>query len=367
MIDVDKLFNLLKKNKIEFFCGVPDSVLKNTNHYFSSLDKSKHMITHNEGGAVALAAGYHLSTKKIPCVYLQNSGLGNIVNPVLSLTHQNVYNIPILYLIGWRGSPGKKDEPQHLAQGKKTLRLLNLLDIKYLNIKTNTDLNKVHSFIKKNFKNKISSALLIEKNVLFKKNIDFKKKTIFPGLLRYKVLEHIIENSPKNFKLLSTTGYTSRELYQLRKLKKSNAKDFYNVGAMGHTNMISLGCSLSKKNKILCLDGDGSLLMHMGSLSVIGHYGGKNFKHILFNNQQHESVGGQLTPIKNADFKSLSSGAGYKNYFFCKDLKDFKNKYKKFISSKGPSFFEIRVKPGTLNELGRPKNFSLIKKKFQNF
>ncbi len=176
MIDVDKLFNLFKKIKIEFFCGVPDSILKNTNHYFSSLDKTKHMITHNEGGAVALAAGYHLSTKKIPCVYLQNSGLGNIVNPVLSLTHQNVYNIPILYLIGWRGSPGKKDEPQHLAQGKKTLRLLNLLDIKYLNIKKNTDLNKVYSFIKKNFKNKVSSAILVEKNVLFKKKISLRKK-----------------------------------------------------------------------------------------------------------------------------------------------------------------------------------------------
>ena len=366
MIDVNKFFSVLKKNNIDFFCGVPDSILKKTNSHFSNFKKENHIILHNEGGAVATAAGYALRTKKIPCVYLQNSGLGNIVNPVLSLVHKKVYSIPILFLIGWRGSPGKKDEPQHTAQGKKTLRLLSLLDIEYLIIKNDSDLNKIGAFIKKNFKNKKSSALLVEKNTFSQKKGKPKVKINYPGMLRHEVIEYIIKKKQKNLKIFSTTGYTSRELYQLRKLKNSNIIDFYNVGAMGHTNMISLGYSLSNKNKILCLDGDGSLLMHMGGMAVISHYGGKNFKHILFNNQQHESVGGQLTPIKNVDFKLLSKGAGYKNYFFCKNLGDFKKKYKKFISSKGPSFFEIRVKSGTLNELGRPKDFAQIKKKFQN-
>ena len=169
----------------------------------------------------------------------------------------------------------------------------------------------------------------------------------------------------KGKKIFSTTGYTSRELYHIRKEINSEKFDFYNVGAMGHTSMVSLGYSIfSKKDLVICIDGDGALLMHMGSMALIGNKSLNNFKHILFNNGQHESVGGQKTPTKNLDFKKISLGFGYKNYFFSNSILSFKRKYNKFIKSKGPSFFEIKINSGTLKNLPRPEKFQNVKNFF---
>ena len=196
-----------------------------------------------------------------------------------------------------------------------------------------------------------------------KKNKIVKKNNNNSKLNRYEIINYIIRKSNNSLKIFSTTGYTSRELYQLRKINKSTAKDFLNVGAMGHTSMIALGYSLkNKKKNVLCLDGDGSLIMHMGSLPVIGENSAKNFKHIVFNNYQHESVGGQKTPQKNTNLKKLSLSCGYKKYFLSKTLKDFKSKYPVFLESSGPSFFEIKISPGSIKNLDRPKNFKIIKK-----
>lgn len=366
MIETKKIFSYLKKKDIKFFTGVPDSILKDTSIYLEKLNKEKHVVTHNEGGAIALGAGYFLKNKKIPCIYLQNSGLGNTINPLISMAHKNVYSIPMLLIIGWRGAPNQDDEPQHILQGKITKKMLNLMNVDYCILDKNKDLSKLGKLIDIAKKKQKIVACLIKKNVIKKKvNTFLKNTTSISKLKRYQVLDYIISKNTKNLKIFSTTGYTSRELFQLRKEKKSKAKDFYNVGAMGHTSMIALGYSINnKKNKILCLDGDGSLLMHMGSLSVIGENSAKNFKHIVFNNQQHESVGGQRTPLKKSNLKTLCLSCGYKRYFFAKTFKDFKKNYKLFLSSKGPTFFELLISPGSVNNLGRPKNFKDLKKNF---
>ena len=208
-------------------------------------------------------------------------------------------------------------------------------------------------------------ACLIKRGSFEKRNKIKKKNYNKSKLYRYEIIDFIIRKSKRNLKIFSTTGYTSRELYQLRKLKKSSVKDFLNVGAMGHTSMIALGYSLkNKKKNVLCLDGDGSLIMHMGSLPVIGENSIKNFKHIVFNNRQHESVGGQKTPQEKTDLKKLSLSCGYKRYFSSKSLRDFKLKYPLFLKSSGPSFFEIVISSGSIKNLERPKNFKIIKKLF---
>lgn len=366
MIKTKSLFSYLKKKNINFFTGVPDSILKESKYILDKLELKNHIVAHNEGGAIGIGAGYYLKTKKIACVYFQNSGLGNAVNPLVSMAHKNVYSIPMLLLIGWRGAPNiSKDEPQHLLQGKITEKLLKLMNIKYCIIDHPKDFMKLGKIIEISKKKQMPVACLIKKNTLKSFDKIKKKKKDKIKLKRHEIISFIIKKNQKNIKIFSTTGYTSRELYQLRKLNKSNVKDFLNVGAMGHTSMIALGYSLkNKKKKTLCLDGDGSLIMHMGTLPVIGENSAKNFKHVVFNNEEHESVGGQKTPQKNVNFKRLSLSCGYKKYFFSNTLNDFKKKYSFFLKSSGPSFYEIKISPGSLKDLERPNNFIKIKKSF---
>jgi len=367
MIKIESLFSYLKKKNITFFTGVPDSILKESKYILDKLEFKNHIVAHNEGGAIGIGAGYYLKTKKIPCVYFQNSGLGNAINPLVSMVHKNVYSIPMLLLIGWRGAPKiSKDEPQHLLQGKITEKMLKLMNIRYCTIDHTKDFKQLGKIIDISKKKQVPVACLIKKNTL-KKNFDEikKKKVDKIKLKRHEIIDFIIRKNYKNIKIFSTTGYTSRELYQLRKFNKSNTKDFLNVGAMGHTSMIALGYSLkNKKHKTLCLDGDGSLIMHMGTLPVIGENQIKNFKHIVFNNEVHESVGGQKTPQKNTNFKKLSLSCGYSKYFFSNSLSDFKKKYALFLKSNGPSFYEIKISSGSLKNLERPNNFIKIKKNF---
>ena len=366
MIEIKSLFSYLKKKNINFFTGVPDSILKESKHIFDEFELKNHIVAHNEGGAIGIGAGYYLKTKKIACVYFQNSGLGNAVNPLVSMAHKNIYSIPMLLLIGWRGAPKiGKDEPQHLLQGKITEKLLKLMNIRYCIINHPKDFIKLGKIIKISKKKQMPVACLIKKNTLKSSNKIKTKKKNKIKLKRHQIISLIIKKNYKNVKIFSTTGYTSRELYQLRKLNKSNIKDFLNVGAMGHTSMIALGYSLKNKNqKILCLDGDGSMIMHMGTLPVIGENSAKNFKHVVFNNEEHESVGGQKTPQKNMSFKKLSLSCGYKKYFFSNSLNDFKKKYYFFLKSTGPSFYEIKISPGSIKNLERPNNFIKIKKSF---
>ena len=366
MIDAKNLFLFLKKNKINFFTGVPDSVLKNFIYILdSNKKKTKHIIATNEGSAVALAAGNYLATKKLALVYMQNSGLGNAINPLISICHSKVYAIPLILMIGWRGSPKENDEPQHQLKGKITPSILKLLNIKFSVLNNFGDLKKIKNLINYSKYKKRPVALLIKNNTLhFDGNFekDNKSKNY---LTREVVINKLLNKIKKNTKIISTTGYTSRELFQIRKDKKyKNGKDFYMVGGMGHSSMVSLGYSLSSKNQVICLDGDGSLIMHMGSLISTGLKSKSNFKHILLNNGSHESVGGQKIDTFKVNFNNISKGFGYKNYYFSKDSLSFNKNLKYFLKSKGPSFFEVYIRSESIKNLSRPKDLIKIKENF---
>jgi phosphonopyruvate decarboxylase len=364
MILVENIIDILKKNKINFFTGVPDSILKNFSNYVEGFSKKQHIISTSEGSAVSIGIGYHLATKKIPCIYLQNSGLSNAINPLISIASKEVYSIPLFLMIGWRGAPKKPDEPQHLAKGKITPSLLKLLKIDFCILRQEKDLKKLKTIIKKANNKKTAVACLIEKGTLYTKKKRKKisnKKFIF----RSKFIKDFLNLIPKKSKIISTTGYTSRELMEIRKKTKSkNGKDFYMVGGMGHSSSVALGYALHSKKKVFCLDGDGSILMHLGSLRTIGFLKNDNFKHILLNNNTHESVGGQTTTASGIDFKKLSKSIGYKHYFKIDDEQKIKLKIKNFIKTKGPSLLEVKINNGALDKLSRPKNLIKIKERF---
>jgi|TARA_B100001964_G_C14236378_1_gene602664 phosphonopyruvate decarboxylase len=367
MIFIEDLKKILKKNKIYFFTGVPDSVLKPLTPIFEENTKN-HILATNEGSATAIAAGHYLSTKKIACVYLQNSGLSNAINPLVSISHSKVYSIPMLILIGWRGAPRIKDEPQHMVKGQITKKLLNLLDIKYCIIKSKKDLTKLNNLIKFSEKNSKPVACLIDNKTLkSKKFYQIKLKNI-SSLKRIDILKEIVGNCKPNTNIIATTGFTSRELMHIRNDKKykKNGNDFYMVGGMGHSNSLSLGVSLFTKKPTLCIDGDGSLLMHLGSIITSGIFGKNNFKHILLNNNSHESVGGQSTNAIKINFEKLSQSVGYKKFFLIKNKKNLSKKLKFFFKVKGPAFMEIKIKIGSIKNLMRAKNLINIKNKFMS-
>jgi phosphonopyruvate decarboxylase len=364
MIKIDSLINLLKRNNNNFFTGVPDSVLKELSIYLQTKNKNQHIIASNEGSAVSIGIGYYLARKKIPCIYMQNSGLSNALNPLISIAHKKVYSIPLILIIGWRGSPRIKDEPQHNVKGKITESILRLLNIKYTVLRSKTDLKKFDKQIKIAKKNNSIVACLIEQGTL-KKNKKEKKNGDFYKLDKEIFLKSLLENLEKGTRVISSTGYNSRELMYLRnKYGINNTKDFYMVGGMGHTASVALGYSLTTKKKTICVDGDGSFLMHLGSIKTAGTFANKNFKYILLNNNSHDSVGGQSTYANHIDFEKLSKSLGFKKYFCIKNNKNLRKKIKRFLIGKNLNFLEVRVSNSKIKNLPRPKNLIKIKNKF---
>ncbi len=295
---------------------------------------------------------------------MQNSGLSNALNPLISIANKSVYSIPLILIIGWRGSPKMNDEPQHNVKGKITRNILKLLEIKYTIIKSNVDLNKFNKQIKVAKKNKSIVACLIEQNTLRKSKKIIKKKDYYK-LDKEFFLKTLLEILDKKTKIISSTGYNSRELMYLRnKYKYKNSKDFYMVGGMGHTSSVALGYSLSSKNKTICIDGDGSFLMHMGSIKTAGTFANKNFKYILLNNNSHDSVGGQSTFANNINFEKFSKSLGFKNFYCVKNYKNLKKNIKKFLSTNNLSFLEVKVSNSKTKNLPRPKDLIKIKNQF---
>ncbi len=362
MIKVKALIDLLKRNKSDFFSGVPDSVLKELS---SSIQNEKnHIIATNEGSAVSIAIGQYLSTKKIPVVYMQNSGLSNALNPLISIAHKKVYSIPLILIIGWRGSPKLKDEPQHNVKGKITEQILKLLNIKYTIIRSNLDLKKFDKQIKLAKKNKSIVACLIEQGSLEKNKKSIKRKSFY-SLNKELFFKTLLESISKKTKIISSTGYNSRELMYVReKYQFKDNKDFYMVGGMGHTSSVALGCSLSSKHNIVCIDGDGSFLMHLGSIKTVGSFAKKNFKYILLNNNAHDSVGGQNTYANEIDFEKLSKSLGFKKFYSIKNKKEVKKKIKDFLSANDLSFLEVKVANSSVKKLPRPTDLIKIKNQF---
>ena len=359
MILAKNIIQVLKKNKINFFTGVPDSVLKNLSSEF----KKNHIIVNNEGTAISIASGYYLSTGKLPCVYLQNSGLGNAVNPLVSITHKKVYSIPAVLIIGWRGSPGSRDEPQHIVKGEITKNILNLLGIKYCVLKNKSNLIRFDRLIKFAKKNNSTIACLIEKNLIqSKRNIKKKIKINNFEINRYEFLSELSNLIKKKTKVVSSTGYISREFDNiLRSNKNKFINPFYMVGGMGHSSAVTLGIDLFSKTQNICLDGDGALLMHLGSMGITSKFAGKSFKHILFRNNSHESVGNQTTNSNHINYKLLAKGLGFKKYSLINKKSHCRSVLKNFLNISGPAFLEVRIKSGSIQNLGRPRNLKLLK------
>lgn len=364
---IDKILKTLSKNKINFYTGVPDSVLKPLSIKLSKFNQKNHIIAANEGGAVSIATGYHLATKKIPVIYLQNSGLGNIINPITSMISKKIYGIPMILFIGWRGYPGSKDEIQHTFQGKITLNQLKMLNIKYKVFNKKNFTVQLKHLIKHSKKQNEPVAYLFKKNDMGFDDLNFREKNFDTEnfVSRSEFIFNLIQNN-KISRIIATTGFTSRELYQIRsKYKNSKSRDFYLVGAMGHSSMVALGYSSVKKNKeVVCLDGDGSFLMHLGSSIISSKFGKNNFKYILLNNECHESVGKQATSIDQINLKKFCLSIGYKKYFIINKKRKIQPTIKKFINSKGPSFLEVKINRGTLPNLARIKKLNIVKKFF---
>ena len=355
MIDVEDFVNYLKEKDIDFFCGVPDSQLSPFCDYVE--ENEQNIIAANEGNAVGIATGYHLTTSKVPVVYLQNSGLGNIVNPVTSLTHNKVYSIPVIYVIGWRGQPGVHDEPQHKKQGKITLDLLELLDIDYIIINAESSFDQLRSAYENEFleklKNGNSVAIVVSKGAFEDYKIE---KSNDNTLTRENAIQIVTSYLDEDDMIVSTTGKSSRELFEYRENNnQGHGNDFLTVGSMGHSSSIALGIALNNENKkIFCFDGDGAVLMHMGSLALVGSKSPKNFYHVLFNNSAHESVGGLPTIMSDVNIDGLVASCGYNNVFNASNEGELQDVLPKFVQSKGPVFLNIDVNIESRKDLGRP-------------
>jgi phosphonopyruvate decarboxylase len=311
----------------------------------------------NEGNAIALAAGYHLATKKIGLVYMQNSGLGNAANPLVSLADKEVYSIPMLIIIGWRGEPGIKDEPQHVTQGKITKTLLKTLDIPY-SILPDTllgaqkELKKALGVIKKQ---SVPYAIVVKQRTFLSYNPNRVSESLY-HLSREEALKLAVDQLSTRDIVVSTTGKVSRELFEYREtLHQDHSKDFLTVGSMGHSSQIALGIAQVKPSRdVYCLDGDGALIMHMGALVTIGASNAKNLKHIIFNNGAHDSVGGQPTAGFNIDIPSIAKACGYQFINRAESTDEIIEKLIKLKSVQGPALLEIRVRKGARKDLGRP-------------
>jgi len=358
MISNERFFESLKSNGIDFFSGVPDSLLKHFCAYLTDNTTSKqHIITANEGAAVALASGYHLATKKVPLIYLQNSGLGNTINPLLSLTDPEVYSIPMIVMVGWRGEPGIHDEPQHRKQGRVQNSILDAIGMPYFNL--NEGIDNVSELVTKTVAKakEINGpvAIVVSKNTFEPYKVLDDKVSEY-SLTREEAISFVLDNLSSDDIVISTTGKPSREVYEYRVHKKEgHQNDFLTVGSMGHSSQIALGVALNSKRDVFCLDGDGSVIMHMGSLGVIGCNAPVNLKHIVLNNGAHDSVGGQPTVGFEISIPAIAKGCGYKKVFSCASTKELSNSFQKFLNANGPSLLEIKVKKGARKDLGRPK------------
>jgi phosphonopyruvate decarboxylase len=358
MLDPQKFVEYLQANAVEFFTGVPDSLLKDLCRCFEHLSRAdQHIIAANEGGAIAMALGYHLATGKIPLVYLQNSGLGNIINPLLSLADGEVYAIPMVIVIGWRGEPGVPDEPQHKKQGRVMLPMLEAMGIPYSVIGQEMDDPKtiLADALRYARKSGAPYALVIKKGV-FKSFSAARVEELDLELSREEAIQMVIDVLGETDVVVSTTGMASREVYEYRHNKGAgHHRDFLTVGGMGHASNIALSIALRRPERMVyCLDGDGSLLMHMGALCINGSLKPRNLKHIILNNGAHDSVGGQATVGLSVDLLAIAGAAGYKYTARVWNKEDVQSGLLGLRNSNGPGLLEFRVRRGARKDLSRP-------------
>lgn len=359
MISPEQFIDYLQSKGIQFFAGVPDSLLKPIcTTIENSIPKHRHIIAANEGGAIALGMGHHLATGQTPVIYLQNSGLGNVINPLLSLADNAIYGIPMIILMGWRGEPGVKDEPQHVKQGQVMCEMLQAMDIPSLHL--SPELTEARA--------QLDEALAISKQKSCPYVINISKNTFsasqsqtaYPApfaIEREQAIETIVQVlNQANALWVATTGMISRELYEIReKCGQDHQQDFLTVGGMGHASSIALGLANERPHQpVICLDGDGAALMHMGALAIIGQQQPQQFYHILLNNGAHDSVGGQPTVALDMDWVSITKAVGYTFACSVSDTHQLQQSLRNSQNVMGPKFIEVRVNRGHRKDLGRP-------------
>ena len=355
MIRPEYFIEKLRENGIDCFVGVPDSLLKNICAYITDhCDTQHNIIAANEGAAVGIAAGHYLATRIPACVYLQNSGEGNIINPLASLTDPEVYNIPVLLLIGWRGRPGMHDEPQHVKQGKVTTGLLNTMGINFDVLSKEEDIaEKQIAKAIKALHNKDVYALVIEKDTFE----DYKLQNVEKNDLtmsREEAIQTVAATLGEKDCIVSTTGMISRELFEYRAaMNQGHERDFLTVGSMGHASQIALGIAMAQpERRVWCFDGDGAAIMHMGSMAIVASKEPKNYVHVVFNNGAHDSVGGQPTVGLKIDLPAVAKAVGYKAMVSVDNKEDLVAAFKDV--AEGPILIEVKVKKGNRKDLGRP-------------
>jgi len=364
MISPKFFYDTLASKGIDFYAGVPDSLLKNLCAYITDHADAKHnIIAANEGGAMGLAAGHYLATSNIPVVYMQNSGEGNIINPLASLTDKEVYNIPVLLVIGWRGKPGVHDEPQHVKQGKVTTGLLNVMGIDYTVLSKEEDkaekqIEKAVTYMQQT---KECYALVIEKDTFEEYKLSSSVSTLQASLSlsREEAIQTVAAALGEKDVIVSTTGMISRELFEYRAaMNQGHERDFLTVGSMGHASQIALGIALEKPDRrVWCFDGDGASIMHMGSMAIVGSKAPKNYVHVVFNNGAHDSVGGQPTVGLSIDLPAIAKAVGYKHVYSVDNKEELERLLASCIKpliSEGAAFIEVKVKKGNRKDLGRP-------------
>lgn len=353
---VEKLVEIIGA---DFYTGVPDSQLKALCDYLMSrygINPKHHVIAANEGNCTALAAGYHLATGKVPVVYMQNSGEGNIINPVASLLNDKVYGIPCIFVVGWRGEPGVHDEPQHIYQGEVTVKLLEDMDIKTFVIGKETTEAELEAVMKE-----YGEVLAVGKQVAFvvrKGALAFDEKVKYANentMLREDIIRKIVAVSGEDA-IVSTTGKASRELFEIREVNgQSHGYDFLTVGSMGHSSSIALGIALQKpEKKVWIIDGDGAVLMHMGSMALLGTNAPKNVVHVVINNGAHETVGGMPTVAREIDLEKIAEGCGYGKTVSVSNAEALECALREAKTYDGLSFIEVKCAIGARDDLGRP-------------
>lgn len=363
-MEIKQFIDCLNK---DFFCGVPDSQLKSLCDYLMSvygINSKHHIIAANEGNCTAMAAGYHLATGKVPVVYMQNSGEGNIINPLASLMNDKVYAIPCIFIVGWRGEPGVHDEPQHVYQGEVTIKLLEDLDVATFVVDKSTRKEEISDKLREwepLLKNGKQVAFIIKKNALENTvKVEYKNNHT---ISREEAIKHITAVTGED-PIVSTTGKASRELFEIREgNKQGHGFDFLTVGSMGHSSSIALAIAVQKPNeKIWCIDGDGAVLMHMGSMALIGSNKPENLVHIVINNGAHETVGGMPTVCEKINLTEVAKACGYENTVKVNTVEELDKALNVAKSSKRLTFIEVMCAIGSRTDLGRPTTTPLQNK-----
>jgi phosphonopyruvate decarboxylase len=349
------LFSAMRDCGVSSFTGVPDSLLKDFCAYVAD-HATRHVVAANEGAAVAFAVGHHLATGGVPLVYLQNSGLGHIVNPLLSLADKEVYAIPMIVFIGWRGEPGVDDEPQHRKQGRVMLAMLEAMELPHRILSDTRDdaVADIEWAVRRAREGNEPVALVVRKGT-FARYVPARQDPEALPMTREEAIERIVAALDSEDAVVATTGMISRELFEIRQRRAEPLRDFLTVGSMGHASAIACGIAGAvPARQIFCLDGDGAMLMHMGSMAVHGQFATRNFKHIILNNGCHDSVGGQPTVAFDVRLDDIARVCGYKVIDTVADAEGVAPAMKALRSCDGPALLEIRVRKGARAGLGRP-------------